>query len=97
MKDAKRILGKALCRWGCAARGGVSEGTARMQLQRDLQGLAGGAAWSPNQRGGHQCPGAPLEPPARPGTPESLGTWFENSWGQEKCKYYHVAMECAAF
>lgn len=55
-KMQKKILGKALSRWGCAAHGGVapstcvSEGTAKMQLQRDLQGLAGGAAWSPSQR-----------------------------------------------
>lgn len=98
MKDAKRILGKALSRWDCAARDGaapstrVNEGAAKMQLHRDLQGLAGGAPWR-----GHQAPGDPLEPPARPGIPESLGTWFKKSWGQEKCNYYHLAVECAAF
>lgn len=49
----QKIPGNALSRWNGAARGGVapsarvSEGTAKMQPQRDLQELAGG---DPSQR-----------------------------------------------
>lgn len=48
-KSWGRLYPGAAC-GGVAPSTRVNEGTAKMQLQRDLQGVAGGDPWSPSQR-----------------------------------------------